>query len=499
MKTLIFHIGTYKTGSTSLQELLYNNRNELQSLYGICYPDLNAYTSLVPKAGNCMNMGESDASLEKTTDDIRVILEENDIAILSTENFWGYQIDKKERVINALLGLGVCLKVIVYIRRQDLYLDSLCNQLIKQDAQYLYDDSEGWQSGIRRWFNADYFEHLEAIERLIGKDNLIVRRFEPARFWGSDLYTDFFHSLELDVDVTKLNVPPRQNESLNNYMRELKRICNRVLKPYCARKIWPYEEEADLISAILSANDKQNCTEKSNFYTKQQRQDILEYYAEDNRRTSERYFDGEELFDNTIECNEQKTNLVSPEMIESIILVGTEVYWRMKTQMANRPDNTRRVVILERMMRQTWHKMNDIEGSPWEPTDEEAEYADAYKKYGSYQDLYDRMYVISSIGDIWNRIENHNVIIYGAGSIGRNVAEELSTGERIAKIKNIVVTSTPSAEVYCVGHKVCSIEDIVFDDDDRIIIATISEEYKWQMIDKCIELGVKDNQLVVLV
>lgn len=50
MKTLIFHIGTYKTGTTSLQELVYNNRDELESLYGICYPDLNADTSLMAKA-----------------------------------------------------------------------------------------------------------------------------------------------------------------------------------------------------------------------------------------------------------------------------------------------------------------------------------------------------------------------------------------------------------------------------------------------------------------
>jgi hypothetical protein len=172
MKQLVIHIGTHKTGTTSIQQFLTQNQESLRKR-GIAYfkPDPNGLSSLhhnlslgllqraLWKVGisyevnvSWINHNEYFRSLEKYFDDLRLYMAENSLstAIVSSEGFFGtakvfcngffddfprtlddqesLQIDTS--IVNDLkksIGTDFDVKVMVYLRRQDTHFNSLYN------------------------------------------------------------------------------------------------------------------------------------------------------------------------------------------------------------------------------------------------------------------------------------------------------------------------------------------------------------------------------------
>lgn len=202
-KTIYIHIGTPKTGSTSIQRFLTKHRDAL-SQQGILYPvagrcytaPRNGIVEIVPcqeaaqgtKDFNiCMNGGVVNnihdlhtllSHFEKTHHSTMILSEEclfmqhGNSSIVHNEEVW--------RLLSTYET-----KVIVYIRRSIEYLCSLWQEGIKYRSQTKLLDFLD---------NEDYREHLKNFNELaerVGNKNIIVRTFEKEAWTDNNLIADF--------------------------------------------------------------------------------------------------------------------------------------------------------------------------------------------------------------------------------------------------------------------------------------------------------------------
>ena len=94
------------------------------------------------------------------------------------------------------------LKVIVYLRRQDEFLYSRWNQRIKAAVGLASPDYvTTWQELMNHPPQSilNYYEMLNKIADYIGKESIIVRRFDKNHFlYGQTIYEDFLHAIGLE-------------------------------------------------------------------------------------------------------------------------------------------------------------------------------------------------------------------------------------------------------------------------------------------------------------
>ena len=290
---LLFHIGTLKTGTTSLQEFLYHNQDNLLK-NGWDYPNfeevLPSHYVIYPK--NAFYLWS--AFLEKDDklfDDLMNCalnhLKYNNV-IMSCENIW---IMKDFRgILSKIHQYYENIKILVYIRRQDLYLESLYNQIIKGLRHEEMDLTQFIEYDEKFQF-AQYLDRLLAIEEIFGK-NLIVKPFERVSLKGSrkDIISDFLSTIEIDENREKWDFPNKQNESLNNHTLELKRILNGVVSD--SHEF--YMTFSNLIRQINLENNKSGRKEYNKIFSPELRKKILKNHEAENIEIARHFLNKEE-------------------------------------------------------------------------------------------------------------------------------------------------------------------------------------------------------------
>jgi hypothetical protein len=233
MKTLYIHIGTHKTGSSTLQLFFYQNRERLKQLV-FFYPTEGSYykplgmkankrggqrflvfamTGLYPdwfKLNDKCQLPKKEECIKEIREHIIPYQDYADI-LISTEHF--FKKVKPEDILAIFEGMNFHLKIIIYLRRQDHFLESLYNQETKNARDY--DSFEQFvDQEIQDKHSYGYFyPKLLEFASVFGQENIIVRPFETEQFYHQNLIEDFLHILRLRLDDTFL-LPRYQNESL---------------------------------------------------------------------------------------------------------------------------------------------------------------------------------------------------------------------------------------------------------------------------------------------
>jgi hypothetical protein len=215
---IYLHIGLEKTGTTSIQEFLTYKRDELinkKILYAksLHLPN-NEYISVAFRN-------------EEYVDDLRIkhnitnplqilkfreIIKDNlqqeinkynpDILIISNEHISSRIKEEEERknLINFLRNFSDDITMIVYLRRQDKFLESLYSTSIISGNTYSFE--KFFQQIIYRQ-DLHFYKFLKSWEEFINKKNIIVRNFEKNSLYKNDIVEDFIKILNLDIKKDK--------------------------------------------------------------------------------------------------------------------------------------------------------------------------------------------------------------------------------------------------------------------------------------------------------
>ena len=318
MKKIFLHIGLHKTGSSSLQAFLYKNADKLRD-YGYLYPKMGipfkgeAHHNLAWLLKN--ETHRADFNFGTWSEFHKEIETTNlDNIIISSEDF-----EPGKRIIDSLkLELKFYeVKIIAYIRRQDLRLESQYIQHIKQglDCENIF----SFCKKQRR--NSDYYKLLKLWEQAFGLNNLIVRPLEKAQI--SNICQDFLKILGVNnfkyFDKTKnKNTRPGSKtlEALKFvskvYKKELHQEKKKYLNiiAYYTQKHWYEENNYRLLSYSESSK-------------------ILKWYEQSNQAVAREYLGRENgiLFYEKLESyNNHKLDigdLSRDELLELLRLVIT--------------------------------------------------------------------------------------------------------------------------------------------------------------------------------
>ena len=292
--TLFLHIGTGKTGSTALQNFLYKNSRVLER-NGWCYPDIcsllpehvqTPFESNIANGKNFFCITETlDMKSSNWVESVKVLKEKlkDSNVILSAE--WIWEIDC-EVFVEEMKKICDDIKILVYLRRQDLLYEAYWNQSVKyttceyRDIMTAFD--EQWQ-----YFDIyNYYDRLTNISKIVGKENVIVRVYEKEQMIGNgNILQDFVHVLRLQDDIFDYELDyVQRNERLAPFYLEIKRIVN--------------ENKAGSIDSWKEAIHSRNelITQKYNaaFLTPEDRRKVMKKYNEGNRKIAIEYFGRED-------------------------------------------------------------------------------------------------------------------------------------------------------------------------------------------------------------
>ena len=242
MKAII-HIGTQKTGTTTIQSFLNLNRSALSS-QGIRYEpftprniaQMELGLAAIVRAGDTLEvMGKRHAMgvkgrdsqvafvdrLEKRLrDGVAEWPEHTFLASSEQIHAWCYN-PPRIRALHAFLsGIFDSVRYVVYYRSQEEFMLSTYSENIRRGEMLTLDahidDMIGkmnFNRRVRMWTDA------------VGAENLTVRLFDPALMPNRDLLDDF--CAQTGVDRAPLQTPPRKNESLSVEEIALYRDLNR--------------------------------------------------------------------------------------------------------------------------------------------------------------------------------------------------------------------------------------------------------------------------------
>lgn len=172
-----------------------------------------------------------------------------------------------------------------------MYLVSGWNQMVKSGIGK--DAATPWQDYVDDLVSINkmkYASHLKKLAAFFGKKNLIVRRFEPKRFVGGAIYSDFLHAVGLELTEEYHIEQAARNTRLAGNTHEIQRVLNGM--PGMNPAFHSFFRQALLSYADLSG-EYYPCE----MFSKAEAETFMKQYEEENREVSEEYFNGEELFD----------------------------------------------------------------------------------------------------------------------------------------------------------------------------------------------------------
>ena len=366
-KKLVLHVGTPKTGTSAIQKLLAANKKALAA-HGMCYPlfkvtwpavsherngqflyQKTMHAAGYPKANGVHPVEMADKAFEKFK---RVVQEGPcDTVILSEETLW-QMLSRRKGALAALKQICDELgfeeyQVIVYLRRQDLFLESAWNQNVKAVRDYSKTYKEFLQGNYASRTSA-YDDDLRIIEDVFGRESVTARVYDRAQLVNGDSAADFLDCLGLDINDGFELIEAEKNSSIKgNGFIELKRQLNTLPS---------YGKDGNFMAeAFKVASAGVPDVEPGGMMGAQERADMLATYEEGNRAIAQRYFGRDELFgpqkvDALEEWTAQPDELTRDVMMVLVEALIEEREHRKKLR-ARIDELTERVEYLERVNR----------------------------------------------------------------------------------------------------------------------------------------------------
>lgn len=296
--TVFLHIGSTKTGTTSIQRFMAQNRELLQE-HGYIYPSFagtenhtklavygheEGYHALDIRAGV-----RNPASRKEYREDFEMLFrytlgEVKEHVVFSSEHCSAILHTEKEiGLIKSLLeSLGQEIKIIFYARQQGDYLASRfsTNVITGRTKPMTFPSKNALE------FNMDYYAILQRWEQVFGREAIVARVFEREKLVDGDVIKDFCSILGLSEDfLGKAVFPKRLNESLDFQTIEFLRLFNEQCPRLVDKKINP--GRGNIGSLLQNMSNKRKARLPKKIF-----EDLQKRLTESNALFRERYVDG---------------------------------------------------------------------------------------------------------------------------------------------------------------------------------------------------------------
>lgn len=332
MTTVYLHIGLPKTGTTAIQNFLTANEIPLKC-HGICFPDLGlrylgigwrrnahfliqSYKNPDGTRDRTRPCAEYDATLDK----IAALGADYEKIILTDEAIWRTSQSRPDfwnRIKTDFAKRNMALRIIVYLRRQDEFAQSLYRQKIKSSSTCLpfTDYLKVLQD---TGYPLDYLSYLNTLSDVFGKENLIIRIYGDNQYRGKEqtLLSDFLDIFGLSMEDGFHAGKRIYNPSLSGTYLEIRRLFNAL--PVSPKRL---EILRKSLGEIIKTNPYETGPEKCTLFPPEEQAKYLEQFAESNHQAARIYETANpELFSDTIE--ELPEHAVDTELLlRDVILV----------------------------------------------------------------------------------------------------------------------------------------------------------------------------------
>lgn len=214
MGKIWLHIGSPKTGTTSLQNFLNENAQVLRDTGRLNFMTTGrahiAHNQLAASArtGNATHLMEDMLREADSMPDVTHVASSEMLFNLHTaRKLSGAAPEEfKKRT-----------KVICYIRRQDSYLEALYKQLLKNSR--IQPDRQAFLSDAKRRLH--YLNTFNTYAEMFGEENIVVRPFGPKWLVDGDVVRDFAHYLDMPITRDLRVTEGFSNKTFSAEMSEL--------------------------------------------------------------------------------------------------------------------------------------------------------------------------------------------------------------------------------------------------------------------------------------
>jgi hypothetical protein len=270
---LILHIGTHKTGTSTLQSLLVRAAPRLLE-HGVSYVEAGRENRIAHHPLAWALRGRRQTSMEVWERVRRELAAPGArTRILSTEGFWF----EDPAQVKEQLGYDGEIRIVAYLRRQDAFLQSLYKQTVSSGRKI---DFAKWLEEMGR--RGDYLAVVDRWAEAFGKDAIAVRPYEHG---GKtiDVVDDFFSLIGLDAadiigDIKRGSHNPSPRAELLYFLRAFNQLNLKV----------DYDK---LFYSVIGKNKAY--VRSQDLLTHEQCVEIMARYAESNRAVAQRYWKGE--------------------------------------------------------------------------------------------------------------------------------------------------------------------------------------------------------------
>jgi hypothetical protein len=279
-KKLYIHIGTHKTGSSAIQASIQCNSTFLKrNDFSFLKYSLTHHPHILHSI-DCENQTRLKEEKTNLENEISMISENN--IILSCEEYFGdlsksYSDAHSMAYKLSFVTKSYQKKIIIYLRRQDEFIESSYAQYIKEGASFSFCDF------IKHDINNYQFNWFKLIGFYIdifGKENVSIRPYEKKQLFEGDVVKDFYKIIGID-SLELLKKHKYSNYGFTRSALEIARIYNKTYKTNNTKKM--------NLSNILQTRMHKNKFGEFNFFLYQERKKLLEYYKESNLKVAVEY------------------------------------------------------------------------------------------------------------------------------------------------------------------------------------------------------------------
>ncbi|UWQ93553.1 hypothetical protein K3727_21535 (plasmid) [Rhodobacteraceae bacterium M382] len=225
-KKIVFHIGPAKTGTSSLQEALFQNRRHLHQ-QGYEYPEFGRHTDmqLLPGHHGIPEQLKKQGKLSPALLDSLAALPDTHTLVLSSENLAHVPSPAIRAMLEQIGTQNV--EVIYYARRWDHLLPSVWQELVKHGFSRPY--PEFLNNQVSAPMASIYLNYMNALDKwaqIVGPRRLRIFSYNNILESGEDVVAHF--SREVLGQTLNMSGPRSDNQRQSPGETETLRVLNRL-------------------------------------------------------------------------------------------------------------------------------------------------------------------------------------------------------------------------------------------------------------------------------